>query len=114
VRSGECAIRSSDPSPTLTRCAYHGADCSDWSQRRAVMHGAAIFGTTRGQAIRVILGPWPSWSPDDSQIGFCAAVGIKPGGGRAHDLFRAYSDGTGATNVTLGLRQTSYVDWNEN
>jgi hypothetical protein len=56
----------------------------------------------------------PSWSPDNLRIGFCAAVGIKPGGGRAFDLFWAYSDGTGATNVTQGSPQTPYVDWNPN
>ena len=53
----------------------------------------------------------PSWSPDDSMIGFCATVGIEPGGGRSYDLFVATSDGSGAVNVTNGSMRPKYMDW---
>jgi hypothetical protein len=66
------------------------------------------YGTTHAVVHR------PSWSPDDSLIGFCATVGIEPGGGRSYDLFIAASDGTGSVNVTLGLRRPTYMDWNPN
>jgi Tol biopolymer transport system component len=54
----------------------------------------------------------PSWSPDDSWIGFCATVGIEPGGGRSYDLFVATSDGSCAVNVTNGSMRPKYMDWN--
>ena len=56
----------------------------------------------------------PSGSPDNLQIGFCATVGNKPGGGRMFNLFSVYADGTSATNVNQGLSQVPYVDWNPN
>jgi hypothetical protein len=53
----------------------------------------------------------PSWSPDDSLIGFCTTVGTEPGGGWSFDLFFATSDGSGAFSVTNGLMRPKYMDW---
>jgi Tol biopolymer transport system component len=64
------------------------------------------YGTTHSVVHR------PSWSPDNSLIGFCATVGIEPGGGRSYDLFIAASDGSDSVNVTLGSRRPKYMDWN--